>query len=212
MERESGHHLKEKEEATQVQYTPSLGLVVLSLKVPIERGLCSTTAMSRRRSSATQETQLPVSLLLLSVSSEKRLGEAEPAAAGDLKHVPPLLFPPGPLGGQFIPLKLSCWWVSKVPPMSQLQGQRTEEEGGRAEDHERGPVAVLLSFTFLLLTEDSLEAWWAEAALVLIAGAPVLAQQELVVADICWGRKKGRSHWVRVQPSPACIPSSEPLP
>lgn len=75
--------------------------------------------------------------------------------------------------------------------MSQLQGQRAEEEGGGAEGRAGGPVAVLvLPFAFVLLAEDPLEARRAEAALALVAGAPVLAQQELVVADVRWGRKR----------------------
>lgn len=66
-----------------------------------------------------------------------------------------------------------------------MQAQQAEQASCGAEVHAGGRVAVLvLTLTLGLLAEDPLKARGAEAALVVVAGAPVLAQQELVIADI----------------------------
>lgn len=71
-----------------------------------------------------------------------------------------------------------------------MQAQQAEQASCGAEVHAGGRVAVLvLTLTLGLLAEDPLKARGAEAALVVVAGAPVLAQQELVIADICCGKR-----------------------
>lgn len=84
--------------------------------------------------------------------------------------------------------------ASEVHPAAQLEGKRPEEDGAEAAVHAGGTVAVLfVGFAPGLLAQDPLEAHGADAALVLVAGAAVLAEQELVVADVGYevGRKDG---------------------
>lgn len=82
---------------------------------------------------------------------------------------------------------------SEVQQAWQLQAQH-DQAGCRAEVHARGGVAVLaLALALGLLAEDPLEARHAEAALVVVAGAPILAQQELVITDVgCRERERAR--------------------
>lgn len=78
--------------------------------------------------------------------------------------------------------------ASETRPASQLQGERAQRHGGQAGTGSGGTVTVLfVRFTPGLLAQDALEAHGADAALVLVAGAAVLAQQELVVAHIGCG-------------------------
>lgn len=75
--------------------------------------------------------------------------------------------------------------ASEIHPTSQLQGQHSQRHGGQAAAGAGSTVTVLfVHFTPGLLAQDALEAHGADAALVLIAGAAVLAEQELVIADI----------------------------
>lgn len=75
--------------------------------------------------------------------------------------------------------------ASEVHPAAQLEGEHPEEDGAGAAACAGGTVTVLfVSFAPGLLTQDPLEAHGADAALVLVAGAAVLAEQELIVTDI----------------------------
>lgn len=75
--------------------------------------------------------------------------------------------------------------VSEVHPAAELEGEHPEEDGAKAAARAGGTVAVLfVSFAPGLLAQDPLEAHGADAALVLVAGATVLAEQELIVADV----------------------------
>lgn len=75
--------------------------------------------------------------------------------------------------------------ASEVHPASQLQGEHPQGHGGQAAASTESTVTVLfVHFTPGLLAQDPLEAHGADAALVLVAGATVLAEQELVIADI----------------------------
>lgn len=69
--------------------------------------------------------------------------------------------------------------------MSQLEEECADEEGGEAEVCAGGGVAgLVVSVTLGLLAQDAFVAIGAEAPLVLVAGAAVLANQELLVADV----------------------------
>lgn len=75
--------------------------------------------------------------------------------------------------------------ASEIHPASQLQGQHGQGHGGQAAAGTGSTVTVLfVRFTPGLLAQHALEAHGADAALVLVAGAAVLAEQELVIADI----------------------------
>lgn len=75
--------------------------------------------------------------------------------------------------------------ASEVHPASQLQGEHPQGHGGQAAAGTGSTVTVLfVHFTPGLLAQDPLKAHGADAALVLVAGAAVLAEQELVIADI----------------------------
>jgi len=75
--------------------------------------------------------------------------------------------------------------ASEVHPAAQLEGEHPEEDGAEAAVRAGGTVAVLfVGFAPGLLAQDPLEAHGADAALVLVAGAAVLAEQELVIADV----------------------------
>lgn len=85
--------------------------------------------------------------------------------------------------------------ASEVHPAAQLEGEHPEQEGAKAAVHAGGTITVLfVSFTPGLLAQDTFEAHGADAALVLVAGATILAEQELVVADVGYevGGREGR--------------------
>lgn len=75
--------------------------------------------------------------------------------------------------------------ASEIHPASQLQGQHAHGHGGQAAAGAGSTVTVLfVHFTPGLLAQDALEAHGADAALVLVAGAAVLAEEELVIAHV----------------------------
>lgn len=77
---------------------------------------------------------------------------------------------------------------SEVHEAAQLEGEHAEEDGAEAGARAVGTVAVLfVGLAPRLLAQDPLEAHGADAALVLVAGAAVLAEQELLVADVGYG-------------------------
>lgn len=78
--------------------------------------------------------------------------------------------------------------ASEVHEAAQLEDEHAEEDGAKAGARAGGTVAVLfVDFAPRLLAQDPLEAYGADAALVLVAGAAVLAEQELLVTDIGYG-------------------------
>lgn len=77
------------------------------------------------------------------------------------------------------------WAPSEIHPAAQMEGEHPEQDGAEAAMGAGGTIAVLfVGFTPGLLAQDPLEAHRADAALVLVAGAAVLAEQELVIADV----------------------------
>lgn len=96
--------------------------------------------------------------------------------------------------------------ASEVHPAWQLQGEQPQGHGGQAAAGTGSTVTVLfVHLTPGLLAQHALEAHGADAALVLVAGAAVLAEQELVIADIgC--RATGRE--VQVLPRSVLNPSA----
>lgn len=84
-------------------------------------------------------------------------------------------------------------WRSEVQRASQLKAERAEEECGEAEVCAGGRIAVLaLGVALGLLAQDALVAGRADAPLVLVAGAAVLANQELLITDIGCQARRGR--------------------
>lgn len=84
--------------------------------------------------------------------------------------------------------------ASEVHAATQLEGEHPKEEGAEAGVQAVGTIAVLfVGFTPGLLAQDPLEAHGADAALVPVAGAAVLAEQELIITDVGYkvGEREG---------------------